>query len=486
MKRSFHTFELYKLDELSIVMKALYRYMVKSFAGPMALTFVIALFVVLMQFLWKYIDDLVGKGLSWFVIGKFILWVALYLIPLALPMAILLAAIMTFGNLAENSELVAMKSSGLSLTKIMAPLVTVAILISLGAFLFANYALPVVNLKTNALIWDIQNTKPTLNLQPDVFYNGINGYSIRIGEKDPDQETMHNILIYDHTAQMGNTKVYLAKSGKMKMSADHHYMILTMNDGNSYEEMADNNPQHITHPMMLNHFQQLTIYFDLSSFRFTRTREELFKSDYQMMDMRQLKKSADSLTHKLSKDKDKFSKEIQTGFLNTRPAAGQPPYIPRYGARQDRMVIVDAAVNSVRNLKELVEQSSNQFDLDHVSILQRQLTWQQKLTFPFACLLLFFIGAPLGAIIRKGGLGMPVLGAAIFFIVYYILSIIGIKSAREGVMTVFTGSWLPAFVLVPVSIFLTYKAAVDSAIFDRDVYITFFKRVWKTLRFSKD
>jgi lipopolysaccharide export system permease protein len=459
--------------------------MVKSFVGPMALTFVIALFILLMQFLWKYIDDLVGKGLSWFIIAKFMLWVTLYLIPLALPMAILLASIMTFGSLAENSELVAMKSSGLSLTSIMAPLATVAILISFGAFLFANYALPVVNLKTNALIWDIQNTKPALNLQPDVFYSGISGYSMRIGGKDPDQETMHNILIYDHSSQMGNVKIYLANSGNMKMSPDQRSMILTMDDGNSYEEMVDNNQQRITHPMMLNHFKELTIYFDLSSFRFSRTKEDLFKSDYQMMDMRQLVKSADSLNVKLSKDKDKFSQEIQTGFLTVQPAPAQRTNSFRYGAVQDRMVIVDAAVNSVRNVKELVEQSSSQFDTDHISILQRRLEWQRKLTFPFACLLLFFIGAPLGAIIRKGGLGMPVVVAALFFVLYYILSIVGMKSAREGVMTVFTGSWLPSFILVPISIFLTYKAAVDSAIFERDAYLNFFKKLGKGLGLVK-
>lgn len=465
-------------------MKALYRYMVKAFIGPMALTFVIALFILLMQFLWKYIDDLVGKGLSWYVITKFMVLVTLYLIPLALPMAILLASIMTFGNLAEHYELVAMKSSGLSLTRIIAPLATVALLISIGAFLFANYALPIVNLKTNALIWDIQNTKPALNLQPDVFYNGINGYSIRIGEKDPDQETMHNILIYDHTAQMGNTKVYLANSAKMKMSPDERYMILIMDDGSSYEEITDNNQQRITHPMMLNHFKELTIYFDLSSFRFSRTKEELFKSDYKMMDMRQLAKSADSLNHKLLKDKDKFSHDIQTGFLNPQPPGGKLNKL-RHAVAQDQMMIVDAAINSVRNVKELVGQSSSEFDLDRTNILQRQLEWQNKITFPFACLLLFFIGAPLGAIIRKGGLGMPVLGAALFFIVYYVLSIVGTKSAREGVMTVFTGSWLPAFVLIPVSIFLTYKAAIDSAIFDKDSYIAFFKRIGKMIKISK-
>lgn len=467
-------------------MKALYRYMIRSFIGPMALTLVIALFILLMQFLWKYIDDLVGKGLSWFVIIKFMIWVALYLIPLALPMAILLASIMTFGNLAENYELVAMKSSGLSLTRIMAPLATVAVVITIGAFLFANYALPIVNLKTDALIWDIQNTKPALNLQPDIFYSGINGYSIRIGSKDRDQEIMHNILIYDHSEQLGNVKVYLANTATMNMSPDQRTMILTMNDGNSYEEMISNNQQQITHPMMLNNFKKLTIYFDLSSFRFSRTKEDLFKSDYQMMDMRQLNHSADSLNTELSKNKNKFSKEIKTGFLSLLPPPPLPKSSPlRYGGIQDKMMIVDAATNSVRNVKELIDQSSSQLGEDHIHILQRYLEWQRKLTFPFACLLLFFIGAPLGAIIRKGGLGLPVVVAALFFVLYYVLSIVGMKSAREDIMSVFVGSWLPAFVLVPISLFLTYKASVDSAIFERDAYLNFFKKLSKFLSTGK-
>lgn len=466
-------------------MKALYKYMVRSFIGPMALTLVIALFILLMQFLWKYIDDLVGKGLSWYVIFKFMVLVTLYLIPLALPMAILLASIMTFGNLAENYELVAMKSSGLSLTRIIAPLATVALLISVSAFLFANYALPVVNLKTDALIWDIQHTKPTLSLQPDVFYSGINGYSIRIGAKDPNQDTLRNIMIYDQSAQLGNVKVILARTGTMKTSPDKQTMVLTMNDGNSYEEMVNNDRQRLTHPMMLNHFSQLTTYFDLSSFRFSRTKEDLFKSDYQMMDMRQLTNSADSLNVKLSESKDKFSKQIESGFLNLKNPPLPRAYPLKYATVINRMEMVDAATNSVRNVKELVEQSSSEFDADHLDIIQRKIEWESKLTFPFACLLLFFIGAPLGAIIRKGGLGMPVVVAALFFVLYYVLSIFGMKSTREGVMSVFTGSWLPAFVLVPIAIFLTYKAAVDSAIFDRDAYLSFFKKAARFLRIVK-
>jgi lipopolysaccharide export system permease protein len=466
--------------------KALYRYIIKSFIGPLALTLVIALFILLMQFLWKYIDDLVGKGLSWLVITKFMLWVTLYLVPLALPMAILLASIMTFGNLAENYELVALKSSGLSLLRIMAPLATVVLLIAIGAFLFANYCLPVVNLKTNALIWDIQNTKPALNIQPDVFYSAIDGYSIRIGKKDPDQETVHNIMIYDHSSNLGNVKVYLAKSGKMKMSSDQQYLVLTMNNGNSYEEMVDNNQERITRPMMENHFDKLTIYFGLSSFRFSRTREDLFKSDYQMMDMRQLDNSADSIKFNLSRNKDRFSKQLIAAYLSLPP----PPRAnkmrpPRYNSIQDKMALLEAAINQVRNAKEMIEQSSVQFDVSHDNILLRKIEWESRLTFPFSCLLLFFIGAPLGAIIRKGGLGMPVVVAALFFVSYYILYIVGKKSAHEEVMTVFTGSWLPAFVLTPIGIFLTYKAAVDSAIFDRDAYLNFFKKATGFFRSNK-
>ncbi|HTA27546.1 MAG TPA: LptF/LptG family permease [Bacteroidia bacterium] len=466
-------------------MKALHRYIIKSFLGPLALTLVIALFILLMQFLWKYIDDLVGKGLSGLVITKFMIWVMLYLIPLALPMAILLASIMTFGNLAENYELVALKSSGLSLPRIMTPLATLVLAISIGAFLFANYGLPVINLKMNSLLWDIQNTKPALNLQPDVFYSGINGYSMRIGAKDPDQETVHNILIYDHTSNMGNTKVVLAKSGKIKMSTDSRYMIFTLDDGNSYEDMMDNNQERISHPILENHFTQQTLYLDLSSFRFSRTKEELFKSDYQMMDMRQLSNSADSLKKSLNKSKEQFSKQIITSYLSVET-------YPRRNLRprglsnlQDKMMLLDAATNTVRSAKEMIGETSTQFDASHLSVIQRELQWQRTFTFPFACLLLFFIGAPLGAIIRKGGLGMPVVVAAIFFVLYYILTIVGTKSARQEEMTVFTGSWLSAIILTPIGVFLTYKASVDSAIFDRDAYLNFFKKVRVFLKMQK-
>lgn len=318
-----------------------------------------------------------------------------------------------------------------------------------------------------------------------MFYSEIPGYSIRVGTKDADQTTLHNVLIYDHTANMGNVKVELAKSGKITMSADQRYMVMEMNDGNSYEEMMDNNQEKVSHPMLENHFKQQTIYFDLSSFRFSRTKEELFKSDYQMMDLRQLSKSSDSIKKNLDKSKDQFSKQMESGYMSVQDFARRGFYPQKYTVVQNKMALVDAATNTVRNAKETIDQTSTQFDISHQSIIQRNLEWERKFTFPFACLLLFFIGAPLGAIIKRGGLGLPVVVAALFFVIYYIISIIGLKSAKEEAMTVFIGSWLSSFILIPIAVFLTYKAAVDSAIFERDAYLNFFKKIGVPFKGSK-
>lgn len=297
-------------------MKVLYRYILKSFIGPLALTLVIALFILLMQFLWKYIDDLVGKGLSAYVIAKLMVLATITLIPMALPLAILLASIMTFGNLAENHELVCMKSSGLSLPRILSPLVILIFFISVSAFFFSNNLLPFVNLKMGSLLYDVRSAKPALSIRQDIFYAGIDGYSIRIGEKDQDQETIHNILIYDHSANEGNNKVTLAKSGSMKMSGDKRYLVLTMKDGNRYEEMSPGTMQRPDHPFLDNHFEKQTVYFDLSSFKFSRTNEELFKNNYEMLNIKQLAATSDSLDKNLEKNKADFFKDIDKQYYN--------------------------------------------------------------------------------------------------------------------------------------------------------------------------
>jgi len=464
-------------------MKVLYKYMLKSFLGPLALTFAIAIFVLLMQFVWIYIDDLVGKGLSTYIIIKLMSLVACTLVPLALPLAILLASIMTFGNLAENNELACMKAAGMSLPRIMSSLIVLIFLISLGAFFFANNVLPWVNLKKDSLLYDVRTAKPALNIQQEVFYNGIEGYNIRIGKKDPDQETIHDVLIYDHTdpanahPEGGNNKIILADSGKMKMSADQRYLILDLYNGHTYEEMIDNSAYRMTHPMTTNAFKKQTVYLDLSAFRFSRTNQDLFKSNYEMLNIKQLKSTADSMTVVFEKSKKQFYDDLNRSYFDKSRVGTHALKDGSDLPLQGKINVLDAAINNVRNARDFVKGNSETQHSSGQDIIRRFIEIHRKFTFACACFILFFIGAPFGAIIKKGGLGMPVVVSALFFILFYIMSIIGIKSAQEGVMTVPVGLWMPAAVLAPIGAFFTYKASMDSTLFDRNIYLSFFQKL---------
>ncbi len=469
---------------LYTVMKILSRYILKSFVGPLILTFLIALFVLLMQFLWKYIDDLVGKGLSWYIIAKMMLLATITLIPMALPLAILLASIMAFGNLAESHELVALKASGLSLLRIMSSLIVLNLIISILAFFFANNMLPYVNLKMGSLLYDIRTAKPALNIPQDVFYNGIDGYSIRFGVKDKDQETVHNVMIYDHTENQGNVKVYLADWGKMKMSSDKHYLLLNLYNGNDYTEMIDNPRQRVTHPMLTDNFKKQTLYLDLSSFKFSRTNEDLFKYNYEMMNMKQLRSSSDSLSKLLKKNKNNFYSTLTTDYLGPARFNNRLQSAAKPSAPLSRGAVLDLAVELARNAKQVINTANDEFREMQESIIRRDIEWERKITFSVACFILFFIGAPLGAIIKKGGLGMPVVVSTFFFILFYILSITGEKFAREQVTSVIEGMWAPSVILFPIGIFFTYKATRDSALFNTESYFNFAKKAIKLIRFK--
>ena len=262
-------------------MKKLTLLVLRAFAGPMVITFIISLFVLLMQFLWKYIDDLVGKGIDTVIIIKLMVYVSVTLVPLALPLSLLLSSLMTFGNLAEHFEITACKSAGVSLQRIMRPLIITAFLICGSAFYFSNYILPIANLKMNALLYDVRQQKPALLIKEGIFYNGIDGYSIRVGKKESDGQTLRNIMIYDHSENRGNTKLILAESGKMAMSNDERYLLLYLSKGSSYEE-RENKPGRSSRPLMRSEFEEELVRFDLSSFKMTRTNEQLFKDNYPM------------------------------------------------------------------------------------------------------------------------------------------------------------------------------------------------------------
>jgi len=459
----------------------------RSFAGPMLVTFPISLFVLVMQFLWKYVDDLVGKGLGILLIMKLMFYVSVTFVPLALPLSLLLASIMTFGNLAEHFELTACKSAGVSLQRIMMPLTIATIGISLSAFFFSNYVLPIANLKMNALLYDVRQQKPALLIKEGIFYNGIDGYSIRIGKKHSDGQHIEDVMIYDHTQNRGNTKVILAEKGKMAMSEDERYLILQLMHGSSYEEQ-ENQRGRQTKPLLRTEFEEQMVRFDLSSFKLTRTNEQLFKDNYQMLNLRQLGHSADSIDGKIESRKESVYKMMLNALNTDSSALERDSLLPPGKAFLDnfppgrRYVIATGALYGARNVRNQVADATQDLEVKQRSLAKHRIEFQRKFTLSFACLILFFIGAPLGAIIRKGGLGMPVVVSIIFFVIYHVVSISGEKFAREGVLQPWEGMWLSSLVLLPIGIFLTYKSTTDSELFLIEAYGRRLKKLLSSIR----
>ncbi len=450
----------------------------------MALTFMIALFVLLMQFLWKYIDDLVGKGLGGWIIAKLMVYVSVTLVPLALPLSLLLASIMTFGNMAEHFELTAFKSAGVSLQRVMRPLTISAILISFAAFFFSNNLLPIANLKMNALLYDVRQQKPALLIKEGIFYNGIDGYSIRVEKKEDDGQTLRTIMIYDHTQGRGNSKLIMADKGKMAMSEDERYLILHLYNGSSYEEESGK-PGKDYKPLMRTEFEEEIVRFDLSSFKMTRTNEQLFKDNYQMLNLKQLTSASDSIKGKITEKQVDFNK-VMLNALNVEFTKKKLRSISFTSAEflqnfpHDRqLLIASSAVFGARNVKGMIDDSKTDLEIKTKSLAKHEIEWQRKFTLSFACLILFFIGAPLGAIIRKGGLGMPVVVSIVFFVIYHVISISGEKFAREGVLPPWKGMWMSSLILLPVGIFLTYKATTDSSLFESESYLRLWRKLFK-------
>ncbi len=472
-------------------MKKINQLILKSYLGPFVMTFAVVMFILLMQFVWKYIDDFVGKGLEWNLILELMFYVAVTLVPMALPLAILLASIMTFGNLAESYELTALKSAGMSLQKVMKPLTITTILMAAGAFLFANNVLPIANLKMGTLLYDITHQKPSLDVKEGVFYSGIQDITIKVAKKDAKKNILYNILIYDHTQRQGNNKVVMAKEGVMKMSADENFLLITLKNGNSYEEVVSQNNKGFR-PLTRTSFKEETIVMDMRDFKMIRTDESLFKDNYQMMNIKQLSSEIDSLRidnkernltllKQVNKNYNLFSDTVVNDLLIhdslIETMLAQKNWMDVYTPDEKKRIFENAlslartnqSYMSVNNLsyKNAIETES-----------RYKIEWHKKFTLSFACIVLFFIGAPLGAIIRKGGIGMPAVVSVCFFLIFHVLSITGEKSAKEGVWEAWQGAWLASFVLLPIGIFLTYKATRDSALFDIDAYLIPLKKIF--------
>ena len=443
-----------------------------------------------MQFLWKYIDDLVGKGLEWHVVLKLLMYASSTFVPLALPLAILLSSLMTFGNLGEYYELVAMKAAGISLRKIMKPLIVLSILISLFAFYFSNSVLPIANLKFKSLLYDVREQKLALDIPEGVFYNNLDGFVIRIGKKEEDGKRVKNIMIYDHRDKKGNTKLTIADSGRMEMTPDKLNLLFTLYQGHNYIEKTDQRNYKVTRPFQRSSFRKEIIKFSLMDFKMSRTNEDLFKNNYSMLNLKQLRSAEDSLVRKYINERERIPKSLINNFYfyNKIDSAQQEQYkldtITSYDllagykpSKKDE--IIERALGKCRNKKNNIYYYKQNLENKSKLIYKHQAEWHRKFTLSVACFVLFFIGAPLGAIIRKGGLGLPVVISILFFVLFHIISITGEKSVKSGVIDANIGMWVAPVVLLPLGIFLTYKATTDSPLLDSESWIKFVHKIFK-------
>ena len=473
-------------------MKKLDKLIIKAFVGPFVVTFFVTLFVLVMQFLWKYIDDMVGKGLDTFTIAKLLFYMSATMVPLALPLAILLSSIMTFGNMGENFELVALKSAGVSLLRFMRPLIILCLFISGGAFLFSNYVIPAANLQAESLLYDIVNLKHGFNIRPGVFFTEIDNMAIKVNRKDADGVTIHDVMIYDRRDPL-NEKLILAKSGKMEEAANKKFVYLVLRDGWEYEEKgrragADNE-------FVKTGFREFREVLDLGSFALSRTPVDLFKSNYQMLNVHQLRQAIDSIQKDVKysirnvqadvSSHYAFSRWKDTGWLSSSLPAVKASSFDSIIPPQQRSYIYNRVAMNIKEATNSMGISVTEYDGKMNSIVRHKVEWQRKFTLSFACMVLFLIGAPLGSIIRKGGLGTPLVFAVAFFVVFHVISTIGERLARSGVMTPWGGMWLATAVLTPIAGFLIYKALNDSQLFSQEFYFRFFKKVSAALPWKK-
>lgn len=439
------------------------------------------MFILLMLFLFKYVDDLIGKGFEWYTILEVMFYASASNVSMALPLAILLSSIMTFGTLGENYELVAIKSAGISLQKAMMPLLILIIGIAIASFGFSEFILPKANLKFGSLLWDIRNKKLSFLIKEGVFNNSIPNYSIRVDQKGKDGATLKGIMIYDHTGNNGIAKIIIAKNGTMNTTDDKNFMILKLKDGVRYEEASGQgaayNPRQQLTRMRFGETEQK---FDLSSFKMNRTDENSFRSNNAMLNLKGLTHKSDSLKKELDSI-DRYSRVNIGGYYKqnnytkgyTKQKAG-PVEIKETVLSNlpeaKRAIAVQGALDQANSIKETVTGRVPDHDDRIVNLIRIRIEYQRKFTLAASCLLLFFIGAPLGAIIRKGGLGLPVVMAIVFFLIYHIISTVAEKSANQSNINPILGIWMAIIVLSPVAAFLTYKATVDSALFDLGYY----------------
>jgi lipopolysaccharide export system permease protein len=465
------------------VIKKLDKLILKAFVGPFIATFFITILVLLMQFFWLYIDDFVGKGIEAKIILRFIGYQCLVLIPLALPLATLLSSLMTFGNLGESFELVAIKSSGISLLRFMRPLLFVAILISGIAFLFSNYVIPVAYLKSRTMLSDIVYANPAFDLKEGEFYDKLKGFAIKIGKKEADDSTIRDVIVYEEQPSPQQDNFIIAKRGVMRVSDNKRYLEFNLRDGWRYQERSAASGNGAKAEYIRIGFGEYKKLFDLSDFQFTSTPDSLNKNNERVYSMRQLNKAIDSLQKENNRLKGNLDSSIYSTFrflkyIDSTSTTRLPPDTTWTKANTLDKVLPDSAREQVfqqalehaRTMRSTLEVSMQTYKDQSKILRKHKIEWHRKLVLSSAVLILFLIGAPLGSIIRKGGLGTPLIAAISFFMLFYFATTTGEKMSKEGSLPPVIGMWLAAYILIPIGIFLIYKAMRDSQLFSKEWY----------------
>ncbi|MBC5773306.1 LptF/LptG family permease [Pontibacter sp. KCTC 32443] len=459
-------------------MKKLDKLIIRSFIGPFILTFAVVEFILLTQYMLKYLDELVGKDLGASVFGELLFYFSLNMAPVALPLAALLSSLMTYGTLGEHHELTAIKTSGIALPRILRPVFFFTAVLAICAFFFNNNIVPKANLKAYSLLWDIRQTKPTMNFKEGAFYNGLPGYSIKINEKLGDGGTLRDVMIYDHTQGGNNSRVILADSGRMYTQHNEKYLVLELFRGNIYVNQNDGTFRGSNEQFVRQRFDESKIMFNLSSFDLSRTREEYFAENKMMKNITELKVVTDSLTKQNTDELAKFVTNVDPFYMymkvdTTRSKFGGRATINKEVIKElpePTLSTMVMAKNKARNIKSFTSSYIERVNSTVREANNFEIEIWKKYTQSASILVMFLIGAPLGAIIKKGGLGVPVIISIVFFIVMYVLSILGEKWAREGLVPVPVGMWASNAILIPIGLFFLYQARNDSSLLEIDFW----------------
>lgn len=455
----------------------------------MVLSFFIVMFILMMNFVWRYIDELVGKGLSFDVIVELLFYATANMMPLGIPLATLFAAIMTMGNLGEHNELLAMKSAGMSLPNILKPLIGVVLVVAVSSFFVVNNLVPYSNKKMMAILYDIKQQKETMEFKDGIFFNGIENMNIRVGHQDPDTGLLNDILIYDTRDRNGNMTTTVADSGYIYMSDDKKFLMIKLYNGQTYETTRNykwNTENAIRHQI----FKVQNGALEIEGFDFSRTDMNLF-SNHQTKTTSELQVDIDSLrveadrgsarsyepllkNNLLTEDKSAlglfdtvkvdYSYKVPTNLMKA---------LDTLTIKQKRDIVQTAKTNA-RNSRYSLNRNENTAKETLNKLYRSQVEWHRKVSLPISVIIFFLIGAPLGAIIRKGGLAMPVVVSVLFFVIYYVISIAGEKMAKEGTWNAAFGMWFSAIILLPIALYLTRIATNDSNLFNVDWYVVQF------------